>query len=121
MSLECQCIRCQEARPLSQRVMPSGGCCGNKRCPKATDHRLACTNSNEPGQPGSDYQVFQALKAGLPKNAQDLLDAAEAVQNRRRCSCDLRDARWNPRTHQCGTCGGIAWPVFDKLQRGRDV
>jgi hypothetical protein len=29
--------------------------CGNKRCPHATDHRLACTNSNEPGQAGSDY------------------------------------------------------------------
>lgn len=30
--------------------------CGNKRCPHATDHRLACTGSNEPGQEGSVYQ-----------------------------------------------------------------
>ena len=29
--------------------------CGNKRCPHATDHKLACTGSNEPGQPGSWY------------------------------------------------------------------
>lgn len=29
--------------------------CGNKRCPKASDHRLACTASNEPGQKGSIY------------------------------------------------------------------
>lgn len=29
--------------------------CGNKRCPKASDHNLACTDSNEPGQPGSVY------------------------------------------------------------------
>jgi len=29
--------------------------CGNKRCPKAGDHNLACTGSNEPGQPGSAY------------------------------------------------------------------
>ncbi len=29
--------------------------CGNKRCPKATDHNLVCTNSNEPGQQGSRY------------------------------------------------------------------
>lgn len=29
--------------------------CGNKRCPKATSHTLDCTNSNEPGQPGSRY------------------------------------------------------------------
>lgn len=27
--------------------------CGNKRCPHATDHRLECTSSNEPGQDGS--------------------------------------------------------------------
>lgn len=30
--------------------------CGNKRCPHHTDHRLACTNSNEPGQKGSVYE-----------------------------------------------------------------
>lgn len=29
--------------------------CGNKRCPKGTNHELACTGSNEPGQPGSAY------------------------------------------------------------------
>lgn len=30
--------------------------CGNKRCPKASDHDLACTGSNESGQPGSAYK-----------------------------------------------------------------
>lgn len=29
--------------------------CGNKRCPHATDCRLPCTGSNEPGQLGSRY------------------------------------------------------------------
>lgn len=29
--------------------------CGNKRCPRATNHELDCTGSNEPGQPGSRY------------------------------------------------------------------
>lgn len=29
--------------------------CGNKRCPKGTNHNLNCTNSNEPGQKGSRY------------------------------------------------------------------
>jgi hypothetical protein len=33
--------------------------CGNKRCPHASDHRLACTNSNEPGQPGSIYERIE--------------------------------------------------------------
>jgi hypothetical protein len=31
--------------------------CGNKRCPKATDHHLTCTGSNESGQPGSVFGV----------------------------------------------------------------
>ncbi len=30
--------------------------CGNKRCPHASWHGLACTGSNEPNQPGSRYQ-----------------------------------------------------------------
>ncbi|MFO4449460.1 DUF551 domain-containing protein [Klebsiella quasipneumoniae subsp. quasipneumoniae] len=29
--------------------------CGNKRCPRANNHRNACTGSNEPGQEGSAY------------------------------------------------------------------
>lgn len=29
--------------------------CGNKRCPHAAWHGHPCTNSNEPGQPGSTY------------------------------------------------------------------
>src|SRR5690349_8818694 len=29
--------------------------CGNKRCPHATDHRIECSGSNEPGQRGSIY------------------------------------------------------------------
>jgi len=31
--------------------------CGNKRCPKATNHKLQCTNSNEPNQAGSIYNT----------------------------------------------------------------
>jgi len=37
------------------RTMKLCPICGNKRCPKATDEKLDCTNSNEPGQPGSAY------------------------------------------------------------------
>lgn len=29
--------------------------CGNKRCPKATNHNRDCTDSNNPGQRGSRY------------------------------------------------------------------
>jgi DNA-directed RNA polymerase subunit RPC12/RpoP len=35
--------------------------CGNKRCPKASDHQLDCTGSNEPNQPGSVYTAPQPV------------------------------------------------------------
>lgn len=41
--------------PLSAIKMILCPDCGNKRCPKASDHRLECTGSNEPGQAGSVY------------------------------------------------------------------
>lgn len=40
--------------------------CGNKRCPHAADHRNPCTDSNEPGQPGSSYPA-KAMSAGTAK------------------------------------------------------
>lgn len=60
----CGCNRCvQEAvdadggNPMDARLIRMFLCetCGNKRCPHAADHRNTCTNSNEPGQPGSSY------------------------------------------------------------------
>ena len=58
MGNEC-CYKCWDERPDPQpfdmRGMIVCKTCGNKRCPKATDHRLECTKSNEPGQPGSCY------------------------------------------------------------------
>jgi len=65
---ECGCVRCVEelvarepytgANFFDPRLMRFFACqiCGNKRCPHATDHRYACTNSNEPGQKGSRYE-----------------------------------------------------------------
>ena len=47
----CECWTCH---PSSGR-MHLCETCGNKRCPKATDHSLECTNSNEPMQEGSRY------------------------------------------------------------------
>ena len=53
---KCGCHTCQ---PVTLENMRFVACpeCGNKRCPKANDHRNACTGSNEPGQPGSAYQA----------------------------------------------------------------
>lgn len=48
-----QCFK-STGRFLDRMILCSE--CGNKRCPKASDHNLACTHSNESGQPGSVYQ-----------------------------------------------------------------
>jgi hypothetical protein len=58
---EPDCLKCAEGiklngLPLSMGRMFLCPTCGNKRCPKATDHELACTGSNEPGQEGSVYR-----------------------------------------------------------------
>lgn len=53
----CWCHTCRPvsmAPPENMRMVLCPDC-GNKRCPKADDHRNACTNSNEPRQPGSAY------------------------------------------------------------------
>jgi hypothetical protein len=58
---ECGCHACNKGRvtaegwPLIGSRMILCPTCGNKRCPHASDHALACTGSNEPGQPGSVY------------------------------------------------------------------
>jgi hypothetical protein len=52
----CTCEACMpQGSPLEGMRMILCAICGNKRCPHATDHRKECTNSNEPGQPGSSY------------------------------------------------------------------
>lgn len=56
-----QCYRCLDGKvneygwPITATRMITCVMCGNKRCPHATDHELDCTDSNEPGQPGSRY------------------------------------------------------------------
>ena len=46
---------CQKCNPNAWWMIVCSEC-GNKRCPHATDHKYKCTNSNEPGQPGSRFQ-----------------------------------------------------------------
>ena len=53
---KCGCWRCLSERGEVHFRMIVCPECGNKRCPKASDHNLVCTGSNEPGQPGSVYQ-----------------------------------------------------------------
>ena len=68
MNEKCRCIKCTDARRtlaienedlvawLRESIMILCPICGNKRCPKASNHELECTGSNEPGQEGSVYR-----------------------------------------------------------------
>lgn len=48
---QCWCTTCRPQTVSDMRfvVCPT---CGNKRCPRANNHAMACTGSNEPGQAG---------------------------------------------------------------------
>lgn len=59
----CGCYACIGDKPVREDGWLTVGMtrmivcalCGNKRCPHGTDHRNACTGSNESGQEGSRY------------------------------------------------------------------
>lgn len=69
MNTQCQCLKCAKERyqntstyvlglitvPIEMTQMFLCAICGNKRCPHSDNHENPCTNSNEPGQPGSRY------------------------------------------------------------------
>lgn len=63
----CWCDTCRPAlsarNPGNLRMVLCPDC-GNKRCPKATDHTLRCTDSNESGQPGSVYAAESLAPRG---------------------------------------------------------
>lgn len=125
MESNCNCTECISVRGDSINGIPRLMCemivcetCGNKRCPRASNHRNDCTNSNEPGQIGShtgmglqtgkaDMNIEQlAREAGFvihPKNRQIRvrvdsliwLDATEHVH--RFASLVLEQAaQWQP-------------------------
>lgn len=52
-------VVCDLGIPVTGSRMILCPICGNKRCPKASDHKLACTNSNESGQRGSVYSAVK--------------------------------------------------------------
>ncbi|WP_420213465.1 hypothetical protein ACN8ZM_40340 (plasmid) [Burkholderia aenigmatica] len=62
---------CETCRPITLTDMRMVLCptCGNKRCPHATDHRNACTDSNDPGQPGSSCEHVIPIGQSQPPDA----------------------------------------------------
>lgn len=59
---KCGCHKCIYARDEIAIHMVVCPTCGNKRCPKASNHELACTNSK--GQPGSVYAPAVSSQKG---------------------------------------------------------
>jgi hypothetical protein len=60
--------------------------CGNKRCPRASNHIYACTGSNEVGQVGVDvadmaHRAPQCLKDGASMSPEEI----EAIAQRPTC------------------------------------
>lgn len=61
MDNPCHCHKCASPEyAISHMILCPK--CGNKRCPKASNHELACTGSNEPGQVGSVYSAIPDSK-----------------------------------------------------------
>lgn len=63
---DCNCHACAGATAESGLGLALGmvvcETCGNKRCPHATNHRLACTGSNAPGQAGSLWENVPSVR-----------------------------------------------------------
>jgi hypothetical protein len=76
----CSCATC---RPVSFGDMRMVLCpvCGNKRCPRASNHVYACTGSNEVGQVGSANMSHLAPQC-LINGANMTQDEIEAIAQR---------------------------------------
>jgi Zn finger protein HypA/HybF involved in hydrogenase expression len=77
---ECWCHKCNENNvvnniPFGMTRMIVCPTCGNKRCPKASDHRLDCTGSNETGQPGSVYTAPPQRKPLTDEDITKVIDS----------------------------------------------
>ena len=57
-NLKCWCQECCKRETGHYNATRVVVCpdCGNKRCPRATNHELECSGSNKPGQEGSMYK-----------------------------------------------------------------
>ena len=85
---DCWCLTCRPitfSDPESNRMALCPDC-GNKRCPKANDHRNACTGSNDVGQPGSAYPKSETSKR---LTDEEMIDALQTVYPNRSIAADI--------------------------------
>lgn len=71
------CAQCYRDAKTTPRSMICCTRCGNKRCPKADNHRYACTRSNEPDQTG----IFDQAPSQLRINGDYLADSTRPDQD----------------------------------------
>jgi hypothetical protein len=108
---ECWCHKCNENRlvnniPFSATRMILCPTCGNKRCPKASDHCLDCTDSNEPNQPGSLYTTPPATQ---PEQVVDCPRCGHVCSQRKWVG--LTDEDWRDVANETDR---IIWPEVRK-------
>ena len=113
---QCICHRCikendlrEGAFPLSATIMILCPECGNKRCPKASDHRLACSGSNESGQKGS---VYTAQPEQEHKPWCDYLNIMLTSMPPQKAKCNCKQAQ-SEQEKLCKYCFGIGRVVCD--------
>ena len=77
---KCQCITCMRSKINNDTepfypnfAMSTCADCGNKRCPKATNHENICTNSNEPNQKGSAYKCTYSEDTKKSEHERDVM------------------------------------------------
>ena len=99
---ECWCTTC---RPITMADMRFVVCpdCGNKRCPKANDHRNACTNSNEVGQEGSSWEHVKPLAQHDSVQAKPEPELCKYGQEPKSCTSSPMDC-------QCAIDAALAQP-----------
>ena len=93
--------------PVTSQRMIVCSDCGNKRCPKASNHRHKCTGSNEVGQYGSIYTAPRELSDEEIENIwHELypLDSNNYWEDNRKGLCQLRFAR--AIMERCGIISG---------------
>ena len=91
--VSCQCRDCRMVRldpsiyPV-RREMILCPVCGNKRCPHATNHNHECTGSNDPGQPGSEYQFAWSAASETDAAVNRAIERCAEVCDKKRDVCE---------------------------------
>lgn len=100
-SLNCWCTTCRPPDPADPSSMRPALCptCGNKRCPRAHNHTLACTNSNAPGQPGSSWEHVRPIAAPKVATEPTRLAGKQTAADREMLKMAAKAARYQYAKH----------------------